>query len=50
MKTKIENINQKDDRGRKHGIWEEYYGNGQLMYRENFNHGKLHGICEAYFS
>lgn len=36
-------INQFDVEGRRHGLWKEYYNNGQLMYRGEYIHGVHHG-------
>lgn len=41
--------NQRDDNGERHGLWEQYYPNGKLWYRENYKNGKLHGPCEIYY-
>jgi antitoxin component YwqK of YwqJK toxin-antitoxin module len=35
--------------GKKEGIWEKYYDNGQLMYKGSFNNGKKDGYWEWYF-
>jgi antitoxin component YwqK of YwqJK toxin-antitoxin module len=41
-------INQFNAQGRPHGVWENYRGNGILMWRGYYLHGKLHGLCEWY--
>jgi antitoxin component YwqK of YwqJK toxin-antitoxin module len=43
-----ERINQHDAEGRPHGVWEDYWNNGTLMWREHCHHGTLHGVCEDY--
>lgn len=30
---------------KRHGYWEQYYGNGQLRFKGYFVHGKKHGYC-----
>lgn len=41
-------MNGYNDKGEKHGPWEEYYSNGNLYYKENYINGKLHGLREYY--
>lgn len=41
-------INQVNSDGIKHGYWESYYFNGQLMYKGNWNNGNRHGYWEDY--
>ena len=41
-------INQRDERGREHGYWECYRGNGHLWYKGEYRHGKNHGLMEVY--
>jgi antitoxin component YwqK of YwqJK toxin-antitoxin module len=43
-----EQINQYDSQGREHGVWEWYWSNGNLMWREHYLHGKKHGLWEGY--
>ena len=35
--------------GLRHGPYEIYYKNGQLMWREVYSNGKLHGLYESYY-
>ena len=37
-------INLYNEKGEKHGVWEDYFSNGQLCYRGNFVNGELHGV------
>ena len=43
-------INTRDSEGRRHGVWEHYWSNGTLWWREHYYQGKFHGICEHYHS
>ena len=45
-----EGINQKDSEGNSHGKWVEYDDHGEIWYRCNFHHGKLHGMYEYHNS
>jgi antitoxin component YwqK of YwqJK toxin-antitoxin module len=38
-----------NDKGQRHGYWEEYFSNGKLSYKGNFVNGKEHGYWEWYF-
>ena len=42
-------INGVDDNGYPHGYWEDYWDNGQLMYKGNYVNGKQHGYWEYYW-
>ncbi len=44
----MEQINQKDKQGLRHGVWERYHS-GTLKWRRNFHHGKRHGVLEDYY-
>jgi antitoxin component YwqK of YwqJK toxin-antitoxin module len=46
----MKQINQKDEQGLRHGVWENHYPDDTLSWRKNFCHGVSHGICESYFS
>lgn len=35
--------NQYNEKGQKHGYWEEHYNNGQLYYKCNYVNGEYHG-------
>jgi antitoxin component YwqK of YwqJK toxin-antitoxin module len=41
--------NKVDSKGRKQGVWEKYYDNGNPMYKANFKDGKLTGELIRYF-
>ena len=43
-------ITPRNDKGERHGYWELYYSNGQLMYKGNYVDGKQHGYWEYYHS
>jgi len=43
-------INLYNEKGKKHGVWELYYGNGQLSFRGNYVNGKRHGVWESFWS
>lgn len=44
-------INQLDDQGNRHGLWEKYFEKSrQLRYQGTFNHGKETGIFKFYCS
>ena len=47
MKTK--DITPYNDKGEKHGYWEDYYSNGQLCYKGDYVAGKRHGSWERYY-
>ena len=46
MKNK--DITPKNELGQAHGYWEEYYNNGQLMYKGNYVDDNRHGYWEWY--
>ena len=39
-----------NDKGLAYGLWEEYYSNGNLMYKGSYLKGKQIGLCECYYS
>jgi len=41
-------MNKYNGQGFKHGPWEVYHGNGQLLYKGNYVDGKRHGLFEQY--
>src|SRR5690625_4252307 len=43
-----ESFNQLDDKGKKHGLWKEYYENNSLRYEGEFEHGKEIGVFKFY--
>ena len=42
-------MNQYNEHGLKEGYWEDYYVNGNLMYKGNYNNGKSVGYWEEYY-
>ena len=42
------NINQYDEEGERHGYWEGYRTNGNLMYKGNYDNGNIIGYWEWY--
>ena len=40
--------NGKFKKGKKDGLWETYYENGQLLFKENYKNGKRDGLSEWY--
>jgi antitoxin component YwqK of YwqJK toxin-antitoxin module len=44
----IEQINQYDSQGRKHGTWERYYKEDTLNWREYYLHGNPLGLWKDY--
>ena len=45
----MQQCNQYDDMGFRHGYWETYYPNGQLWYKGNFKNGFRDGYWEIYY-
>ena len=43
-------MNQRNDKGQKHGPWETYYSNGDLDIRNQYLNGLAHGPSESYWS
>lgn len=41
-------MNKHNEQGQRHGLWEWYYANGNLMSKANFLNGKRHGPWETY--
>jgi antitoxin component YwqK of YwqJK toxin-antitoxin module len=41
-------MNQFNDKGQKHGYWEDYWSNGSLFYKGNFINGERSGHWELY--
>ncbi len=41
-------INRYDSQGKKHGLWREYYPNGQIKWEATYSHGKLNGYYKEY--
>lgn len=42
-------LNQTDKEGKKHGIWEKRYENGEIQYRGEFSHGTPIGTLERFY-
>jgi antitoxin component YwqK of YwqJK toxin-antitoxin module len=42
-------INQLDENGLRHGLWEHYWRDGRLMYKCRFKNGKRSGLWECYY-
>ncbi len=43
------NVNQRDEQGRRHGLWKKFYANGKLRYEGYFNHGVEVDTFKFYF-
>ena len=43
-------MNKYNEQGLKHGLWEKYHSNGNLMYKENWGNGNTNGLSERYYS
>jgi antitoxin component YwqK of YwqJK toxin-antitoxin module len=43
-------INQYNENGQPHGLWEYYYSNGKLCYKGTYVNGQHHGLWEHYYS
>lgn len=41
-------MNQLNEKGRRHGLWVEYYNNGKICHEHNWLNGKYHGVCKDY--
>ena len=41
-------MNQYNDKGQRHGQWEDYYFNGKLAWRSNYSNHRLCGYFELY--
>ena len=39
-----------NDNGERHGPWEDYYTNGNILSKLNYINGKFHGLYESYYS
>ncbi len=48
ISNRMEQINQKNAQGRRHGPWEYYNIDGTLWCKRNYHHGKVHGVWENY--
>ena len=42
-------MNKRNEEGQKHGVWEEYYSNGNIWYKGNYVNGQKHGLWEWYW-
>ena len=43
-------MNAYNDKGEKHGPWEEYHSNGNIWHKTNFVNGNVYGLRESYDS
>jgi len=41
-------MNQRNTKGQKHGLWESYWSDGQLLRKGTYINGKRHGLWESY--
>ncbi len=41
-------MNKRNKQGQREGCWEDFYDNGQLIYKGNFINGKKEGYWEHY--
>ena len=46
----MQECNQRNENGDRHGYWESYHPNGQLRYSGNYINGKKDGYWEQYWS
>jgi len=42
-------MNQLNDKGQRHGQWEDYWSNGNLWSKGNYNNGERYGYWESYY-
>ncbi len=49
QKKELNLINLFNAKGNRHGYWERYYNNGNLMYKGNYVDGNRHGYWEGYY-
>jgi len=49
IEDNINNKIMKNIHGQKHGIYREWYSNGQLRYEHNYVHDLKHGICYGWY-
>ena len=43
-------INQYNEKGERHGLWEQYHSNGKLRIKCTYVNGQLHGLWEKYWN
>ena len=43
-------VNQLDSQGEQHGVWEWYWGDGTLLWKGHYHHGKVDRLQEAYWT
>ena len=41
--------NKYNSNGQRHGLWKEYYYNGQLCWEGNYVNGQEHGLWKNYY-
>ena len=46
----VKDITPYNDNGKRHGYWEYYHYNGNLVFKGNFVNGNKHGYWEEYHS
>ena len=46
----MKNIESYNDKGERHGYWEEYHSNGKLWYKGNYINDKYDGYWKGYHS
>ena len=42
-------INQLNEKGHRHGYWEEYHPNGSLWFKGTYNNNNFEGYWEVYY-
>jgi len=42
-------MNQRNTKGQKHGLWEDYHDNGKLSWKGTYLNDKRHGFWEDYY-
>jgi antitoxin component YwqK of YwqJK toxin-antitoxin module len=45
----MKDIKQFNEKGNRHGYWEIYWPNGNLMLKGHYNNGTRHGYWEVYY-
>jgi len=42
-------MNQYNENKQRHGLWEDYYSNGKLLWKGTYLNGQRHGFWEWYY-
>ena len=42
-------MNQYNEKGQQHGLWQRYYFNNKIAYKCYYNNGKIYGYYENYY-